>query len=401
MKRKVEIANKLYPWFSGLSADLIFYIAISSIWLTTIKGFNPAEITFLYTISSFFCILFQIPSLSIIKKLGNTKSIRVGSVLLLLSSIMVTFCTNYISFAIANIFLEMSLVFETMSAIIIKNNLNYLDKNDEYIHTRNKAGIIYAISTAIITLFSGILFNIHAYLPMILGILTCLFCFIISFFIFDIDEEKKETNKEEIKLTLPKPLKLFIYVLLFYGIFYGILTIGQQNGQLLIQYELSNSLSLVKVTNYLAIILFTTRIIRIITNWLYPTIYKKLNNKVSIIFSLSLLISCVLLLLGFYLDINFYIKVLLLTIGFSIYPSLREPVKIYTQNLILTTYSKKYHKDILVYMSLAKHIGTFLFSLFASFILLKLPIQQLFIALIFLILPMIVITTTILKTLKK
>lgn len=68
MENKVKLANKIYPWFAGLSSDLIFFIAINSIWLTTVKGFSFAEITFFTTVSSLFGIVFQFPSLIIIKK---------------------------------------------------------------------------------------------------------------------------------------------------------------------------------------------------------------------------------------------------------------------------------------------------------------------------------------------
>lgn len=403
MEKKLKLVNKLYPWFSGLSGDLIFYIAINTIWLTTIKGFSPTEITFLSTIASLFGILFQLPALAIIKKLGNTKAIRVGSLLLLSSSIMLTFCKNYVSFAIANIFLEMSLVFEMMSAILIKNNLEYQNKNEDYVKIRNKASLIYAISTAIITLFIGILFNIHSYLPMILGIITCVFCFVISFFIFDV-EEKVENNKEikieKVKFVFPKPFKLFLLLLIFYALAYGIIVIGQQNGKLFIQYELAKNLAITKVTTYLGIILFISRMVRVVTNYFFPIMYKKLNNKISLVFTLSLVLSCILLLLGFYLNVNFYIKLVIMTLGFSIFPSLREPVKIYSQNLLLNTYDKNYHKDMLIYFSFARHIGKFLFSLFASYILLKLPIQYLFIAFLISTIPLIYLTTKIINITK-
>jgi len=72
MQKKLALVNKIYPWYAGLTSDLIFFIAINTIWLSTVKGFSPAEITFLTTASSFFGILFQFPSLAIIKKIGNT-----------------------------------------------------------------------------------------------------------------------------------------------------------------------------------------------------------------------------------------------------------------------------------------------------------------------------------------
>jgi len=404
MDKKMKKINQLFPWYSGLSSDLIFYIAINTIWLTTIKGFSPAQITFLSTISSLFGIVFQIPLLKIIKTVGNTKSIRIGALCMLIASIMLTFCTNYISFAIANIFLEISLVFEMMSAILIKNNLEYQNKSSEYIKIRSKSSMIYAISTAIIALFIGAIFNVHQYLPMILGIVTCLFCFIASLFIFDVDEIDNNKVSEEIlkqNLVIPKPIKLFLLLLLFYGLSFGIVVISQQNSKLLIQYELSKFLFIENVATYLGIILFISRMARVITNYFFPKIYNKVKNMISIILVISLLLSSSLLLIGFYLNVNHYLKIAIMTIGFSLLPSLRDPIKIYTQNLILETYDKTVQKDTMVYLSLARHIGKFLLSLLASFILLKLPIQNLFLVFLIITLPLIIISIKVLKSIRE
>ncbi len=79
MKQELKRVSRIYPWYSGLSGDLMFYIAISSIWLTEVKDFSAFQVTLLTTVSSLFGIILQIPILRIIKKIGNTTSIRVGS----------------------------------------------------------------------------------------------------------------------------------------------------------------------------------------------------------------------------------------------------------------------------------------------------------------------------------
>ena len=51
-------------------------------------------------------ILLQVPLLKIIHKIGNTKSVKLGSFLLLLSSILLTFGKSYIIIATGKIFYE-------------------------------------------------------------------------------------------------------------------------------------------------------------------------------------------------------------------------------------------------------------------------------------------------------
>lgn len=381
MKKKLEFVNKIYPWYVGLSSDLIFFIAINSIWLTTVKGFSFAQISFFTTISSLFGILFQYPSLRLIKKIGNTNSIRFGSFLFLIASLMLTFCTKYVSFVIANILYETAFVFTLMSAVLIKNNLMYLKLNDEYVKIRSKSSLIYAISTALITLLIGLLFNLHKYLPMILGIITCVVCLVLSFFIFDVDEKIgiEECAKEEKFFLMPKPMNIFIILLLFYGIAYSLVVISQQNSKLLMQSLLLDKFSVAKTTMLLGIVLFLSRLLRVIINYFYPKIYKQLKNKVGILISLSLLFALVLIVLAYYINFSFYFKLLLMVIAFSFFPALRDPINIFIQNMILEKFSKDYQKDSMVFLSLSKYIGQFITSAIASIILLKLPIQFLFI----------------------
>ncbi len=385
MKKKLEFVNKIYPWYVGLSSDLIFFIAINSIWLTTVKGFSFAQISFFTTISSLFGILFQYPSLRLIKKIGNTTSIRFGSFLFLIASLMLTFCTKYVSFVIANILYETAFVFTLMSAVLIKNNLMYLKLNDEYVKIRSKSSLIYAISTALITLLIGLLFNLHKYLPMILGIITCVVCLVLSFFIFDVDEKIgiEECAKEEKFFLMPKPMNIFIILLLFYGIAYSLIVISQQNSKLLMQSLLLDKFSVAKTTMLLGIVLFLSRLLRVIINYFYPKIYKQLKNKVGILISLSLLFALVLIVLAYYINFSFYFKLLLMVIAFSFFPALRDPINIFIQNMILEKFSKDYQKDSMVFLSLSKYIGQFITSAIASIILLKLPIQFLFILFIF------------------
>jgi len=64
---KLTKFNKLFPWFAGLSDDLLFWIAIDTLFLTVVKDFNASQIVSLTSISLITCILLQVPLLNIIK----------------------------------------------------------------------------------------------------------------------------------------------------------------------------------------------------------------------------------------------------------------------------------------------------------------------------------------------
>lgn len=66
--RKIKLGNKIYPYLSGMSDDLLFWAAINTIFLTTVKLFSASQIGLLSAISSFVAILSQNVVLKIIKK---------------------------------------------------------------------------------------------------------------------------------------------------------------------------------------------------------------------------------------------------------------------------------------------------------------------------------------------
>ena len=69
-RRKVMVSNSILPFFIGISGDLMFFIAISTLFLTVVKGLTAAQISLLSTVSNLSCILLQIPALKIIQNIS-------------------------------------------------------------------------------------------------------------------------------------------------------------------------------------------------------------------------------------------------------------------------------------------------------------------------------------------
>ena len=163
---KLTKFTKTYTWYAGLSGDLLFWIAIDTLFLTVVKNFNAAQITSLTTISLIVCIALQMPLLNIIKKIGNTKSVRLSAFLLLLSSILLTFGKSYLVIVLGKIFYEIAFTFQNMSNVILKNNLELKNRSDDYIKIKTKSNTIYATITMFISFIATVMFNINNYFPM-------------------------------------------------------------------------------------------------------------------------------------------------------------------------------------------------------------------------------------------
>ena len=254
--KKVELSNKIYPIFSGISGDLLFWIAINTIFLTVVKGFNAAQISSLSAIGNLITILIYPIAFKIIKKIGNIKSIKLGTVLLLCSAILITFANKYLIILLGHILYDSAFLFKNMDNVILRKNLKYANKERDYIKIQNKSSFIYSLITMLIAFTAGFLFNINNYLPMILCISFCVLSVILSNFLYEYKNNENDELKEKQKLSITK---LIFLILLLYASLYATIDLGQSNSKLFIQYKLSSFLEISKVSIYLSIIIAISR----------------------------------------------------------------------------------------------------------------------------------------------
>ena len=374
-ENKLKRFNKIFPWYDGLSGDLLFWVVIDTLFLTVVKNFTASQIVSLTSVSMIINILLQVPLLKIIHKIGNTKSVRLGSFLLLISSILLTFGKNYITIVIGKIFYEMAFTFQNMINAVLKNNLELQHKENEYIKYRTKAKTIYAAVTMIISFIASIMFNINNYLPMIGCITFCVICFILSWYMVDyskddkkIIENNKERNKGKIQYT-----KIIVFILISYGLFYPIVNSGQSNGKLFIQQELLKLYDVEKTALIIGAILCVSRIVRLISNIKFDKIHKKYKDKVGIILSVSLSLSLVLMIIGYNISSIPVIKFGIMSLGYIIILFIRDTFKVYMQDLALKNTDKKSQQTLLTTMELSRKIVRTIMSLSFTAILVNNP----------------------------
>ena len=171
--KRIDFSNKIYPIFYGLSSDLIFFIAIRTLFLTNVKELTSSEINFITTIGVLVALVFYILSHKIINKIGNIYSIRLGTFFSLISAILFTVSTNLAFFVMAEIFYEIGFVFKCVDQVVLNNNLVYQNKENQFIKIKARATTMYSIATLIATIIGGFLFNVNPYLPMFICIFIC------------------------------------------------------------------------------------------------------------------------------------------------------------------------------------------------------------------------------------
>ena len=369
--KKINRSIKIQPLFSAFSDDLIFLVPIDTLFLTITKGLNASQIQFMTMLSMIVGILSRKLLLNISKKIGNIRSLRLGSFLLLVSAVILTFSNQFPIICFYRIVFELAFIFLHMALIVLKNNLQSINKGADYFKIRNKTKIMYSITTMITSLLSGYLFNLNNYLPMFLQILLCVVMFSMSFLFFEAKVENKNDKLQEntnVKINLSKITWLII---LSFAMSTTIIKLGQNNSKLFMQYDFQKVLSTEMVTYYITTIVFISRISRLLGNIIFGKVYQKTKDKMSIIITLFLSLAFVLLITGHFLNVDIIYKVIIMSTGFFLILTTRDSFKLYLEDVALENTSKEEQQKVMVDMEVYRKVFSLIGSAAFTLILLK------------------------------
>lgn len=373
MNKKVNRFIKVFPWYAGLTSDLLFYIAIDTLFLTVVKNFSAAEIVSLTSFAQFACIALQFPVLFIIKRIGNTASIRIGAICMLLSAVLTTMGKSYYLVLIGRVFHDISVVFRTASYVALENNLDLIDKRSEFVRVRASANTVYSVITMLISFVASYMFNLNHYLPMIGCITTCAMGVMLSFLMKDCSAYDKITykkeNKEKVKV---KYTKFIIMAIVVYSLFYPIVNNGQSDGKLFIQQQVLLDFNLENTSLIIGAIVCVSRIIRVLSNVGFAKIYCKYEEKLGIAFPVMLSGAIGLILFGSFIP-QVLVKIIVMGIGYTVILFARDPFNLYMQDVILANTPKEQHQTLLTMLQFGVKITTAGMGLCFSAVLLTYP----------------------------
>ena len=373
MNKEINRFIKIFPWYSGLTADLLFYIAIDTLFLTVVKNFSAAQIVSLASFAQFACIALQFPILFIIKRIGNTASTRVGAIFLLISAILITVGNNYYFVLVGRLFHDVSVIFKTASFIALENNLDLIDKRSDFVRLRASANTVYAVLTMFISFVASYMFNLNNYLPMIGCITACAIGVILTFLMKDCSDYNKITykkeNKEKVKIHYSKFIILAIVV---YSLFYPIVNNGQTDGKLFIQQQILLDFDIDNTSLIIGAIVCVSRIIRVFSNVVFAKLYNKYQGKLGLALPIMLSCSIAFMLFGSLIP-QVVIKIIVMGIGYTIILFARDPFKLYMQDVIFENTPKEQHQTLLTMLEFGVKLTTAGFGIGFSAILINYP----------------------------
>lgn len=369
---KIKRSIRLYPIFYAFSADLIFFVPIDTLYLNLVKGMDASQISAMTMIGLLVCILAKNTIVKIAKKIGNANSVKVGALMLFIASIILTFGKSFISLVMYKIIYEVAFMFWDLTSILLRNDLICLNKQDKYFSVRNKAKVMYGITTMITALASGYLFNLNKYLPMYISIIMYFIIFIVSFAFYEekVDEENdiKQTNTDNQKILITSTI---FFIILSNAIFYTVIKLGQNNSKLFMQYDFQKVLSVEMVTYLITVIVFISRIIRIIGNIIFDKLYLKIKDKMSMVLTILEFMAFALLIIGHFIGFNFILKIIVMSAGFFLILAIRDSFSIYIEDTALKITKQDEQQKIMINIETYRKLGQLLLSVVFTLILMK------------------------------
>lgn len=370
--------NWLYFFYSSFNLDLLFWIVINALFLTTVKGMSEFNVILIAMVGlALSVVLFPLYNL-IIKKLSNRTSNIVGAVMFFIA-IVVFMCSKTIfGFIFAEFLYKSGTCFKQTSTTILRNNLKAEGREESFVKIRSFGRLGYSIVTAVIAIVSGIFFNMNPYLPVFLCIGCTIIGIIFSILFKDPKNIEKITENQEknnLKYSTEKVStwkivknKLMIYVLAMNVVAVGSYTFFSQKTNLLIQNVcLSGGFEIAKISIVVSVVVFISRLFRILANMVMPIIYKKTKKKPNVVLGLSgsILVAGICYALGGNLPTNTYVNVALIGIGLFIIISIRDLYGTIENKMIINNLSPKEHSQAFVIAQFYGNIGRLITNIFA------------------------------------
>lgn len=356
--------------------DIFLKTIIESLFLTTVKGLTASNIILMSFIGIGASICLSPLIFLISKKIGNKASLVLASLCSVSSVILYIVCTKLIGFIIAYIIYNLIAILYQPADIILKNNLKAVNKEADFVKWSTYGKLGFSAVTLVISLFSGIWFNINPYLPMFISLGCAILGLIFALLFQETKTENLEnlanSHKEKLSYKSVFSNKIMVLILLMNLSGLGIITFYQSRASLLIQLTCENfAIELAKISIIISVVDFLSRIVRILSNTLFPHIYKKIQDKSILLkyVSMAILLACFLMSIGGILQVSLELNIALIGLGALMCVSIRDIYGTLENKAILTHIPSDQQNQAMILNGVYKKIGRLTSNLIALILL--------------------------------
>lgn len=199
---KAEKHNqKLYKYYKMISWDLLFFYAISFLFLHQTKGISTSEIIFADAFYTLFKLLFQLPATILIEKIGKKKSIMIANLSLSTYILIIMGLSTKYGLIFSNVFAAFGFIIKDIAQSNILFDSIRSSNNSHILFSKidGRGSSLYYTFNAITSIGTGFLFVKNPYIPMILCLIFTIIAFLLSCYFVDIsyiNEKGLNINKK-------------------------------------------------------------------------------------------------------------------------------------------------------------------------------------------------------------
>lgn len=125
------------------------------------------------------------------------------------------------------------------------------------------------------------------------------------------------------------------------------------------------------VTYLITVIVFISRIVRIIGNIIFDKLYLKIKDKMSMVLTILEFMAFALLIIGHFIGFNFILKVIVMSAGFFLILAIRDSFSIYIEDTALKITKQDEQQKIMINIETYRKLGQLLLSVVFTLILMK------------------------------
>ena len=360
-----------YLIYTALETDLLFFVVCDALFLTQVKHLTLVQYSRVTFLSLLLSLLIQYPLLKCVNRMGNRMSVRAGSVVMLLSSVCITFSTGFFMVLIGGFLKCIGHTLNSISVAVLKNRLEKEQREDQYVAYQSDANTAASAVMMLTSLLCGYLFRMNEYFPMYACILLSFAGVVVSFYMSGDDSSKADIISAEGLRQLSREQKHLIssksvLIITAFAVFTALTGTGLSYARVNFQ-ELLNGHSSEAVAFFLSAVSSLIFLIRGLSNVIMKGSYVAVRSKTIVIASLLSVCGLLLQLLPWISETGN--TVMLLCTGYLLLAFIRDPFITIVQNISLESNALYKQQGMLIALNGAKKAGALALSAAATILL--------------------------------
>ena len=371
MERYRDGFYRNYLIYTGLETDLLFFVVCDAMFLTKVKHLTLVQYSRVTFLSLLFSLLIQYPLLKCINRMGNRKTVRAGSIFMLLSAFCITFSTGFFMDLIGGFLKCIGHTFNSIGTAVLKNRLETDHNADQYVDYQSDANTMACAFMMLTSLLCGYLFHLNEYFPMYACILFSAAGVASSWYISRDERSSADIISAGDFRQMAQGQKQFrtlqaVLIFAAFAVFTALTGTGLSYARLNFQEVLTGN-SPAKVMLFLSTVTSLIYLIRGLSNVILRETYAALGSKALIIASSLSLCGLLLQMLPWIKDTD--ITVALLCAGYLLLAFIRDPYITLVQNISLEINEIHKQQGMLIALNGAKKAGALVLSAAATILL--------------------------------